>query len=97
MWVTPIPISARDPCYAYWRESLVLTPRRPEAANLDLCVNYGQGFHSNDVRGAFASPRVGPLPRSVHAHASFRAGISDLDAIEDAGATRRRVWKIDTR
>jgi TonB family protein len=54
------------------KASVVFTPLRDEAANLDLYVNYGHGFHSNDVRGAFAMPRVTPLTRAIGAELGAR-------------------------
>ena len=43
----------------------VLTPLQFENAQLDVYVDYGHGFHSNDVRGAFARPAVTPLTRAI--------------------------------
>ena len=45
--------------------SAIVTPISLENAQLDVYVNYGHGFHSNDVRGAFATPSVTPLTRAV--------------------------------
>jgi TonB family protein len=46
------------------KASLVFTPLHRPAAALDLYLNYGHGFHSNDVRGVFAQPVVTPLARA---------------------------------
>ena len=46
------------------KASLIVTPIDRPRAQLDLYANYGQGFHSNDVRGVFASPAVTPLARA---------------------------------
>ncbi len=57
--------------------SAVVSPLTDPDAQLDVYVNYGHGFHSNDVRGVFASPAVTPLTRAVG---------------EELGA-RTRLWK----
>jgi TonB family protein len=59
------------------KASLVLTPIQREGAQLDLYVNYGHGFHSNDVRGVFASPSVTPLTRAIGAEVGSRARLFD--------------------
>jgi len=46
------------------KASLALTPLERKNAQLDLYLNWGHGFHSNDVRGAFAKPSVTPLTRA---------------------------------
>jgi outer membrane receptor protein involved in Fe transport len=46
------------------KASLITTPIETEDAQLDVYINYGHGFHSNDVRGVFASPSVTPLTRT---------------------------------
>ena len=38
--------------------------RAPGRGQLDVYLNYGHGFHSNDVRGVFAQPAVTPLARA---------------------------------
>ncbi len=43
----------------------VVSPLQFANAQLELFVDYGHGFHSNDVRGAFARPSVTPLTRAV--------------------------------
>jgi outer membrane receptor protein involved in Fe transport len=47
------------------KASLVVSPLEREKAQIDVYVNYGHGFHSNDVRGAFATPAVTPLTRAI--------------------------------
>ncbi|MET0793496.1 MAG: TonB family protein [Polyangiaceae bacterium] len=62
------------------KASAVLSPIERKNAQLDLFLNWGHGFHSNDVRGAFATPSVTPLTRAVG---------------EELGA-RTRLWeKLD--
>ena len=46
------------------KASLIVTPLDRPGATLDLYANYGHGFHSNDVRGVFATPAVTPLARA---------------------------------
>ncbi len=45
--------------------SAIVTPVSLENAQLDVYLNYGHGFHSNDVRGVFSSPSVNPLTRAI--------------------------------
>jgi hypothetical protein len=59
------------------KASLVASPFDRPGAQLDFYVNWGHGFHSNDVRGVFAAPSVTPLTRAVG---------------EEVGA-RTRVWE----
>jgi hypothetical protein len=55
------------------KASLIVTPIDSTPAQVDLYVNYGHGFHSNDVRGVFAEPSVTPLARAIGAEAGARA------------------------
>ncbi len=57
------------------KASVVLTPLDRRGAQLDLYANWGNGFHSNDVRGAFTSPSV------ALAHARDRRGGRRADAV----------------
>jgi TonB family protein len=71
------------------KASLIVTPVvRPRVA-LDLYANYGQGYHSNDVRGAFATPAVTPLARAKGAEVGARARL--FDRWDLAGA----LWRLD--
>jgi hypothetical protein len=47
------------------KASLAVTPLDRKQAQLDLYLNWGHGFHSNDVRGRFTQPAVTPLTRAV--------------------------------
>ena len=38
------------------KASLAVTPLERKNAQLDVYLNWGHGFHSNDVRGVFAKP-----------------------------------------
>ncbi len=55
------------------KASLVISALQREGALLDLFLNYGHGFHSNDVRGAFAEPAVSPLTRAIGSEVGARA------------------------
>jgi len=55
------------------KASVAVTPLAREHAQLDLYLNWGHGFHSNDVRGAFAKPAVTPLTRAVGEELGARA------------------------
>jgi outer membrane receptor protein involved in Fe transport len=71
------------------KTSLIVTPVDAPKATLDLYVNYGHGFHSNDVRGVFAQPSVTPLTRAVGEEIGTRArlwGRWDLAAA---------LWQLD--
>ncbi len=59
------------------KASLAVTPLDRKDAELDVYLNWGHGFHSNDVRGVFANPSVTPLTRAVG---------------EEVGA-RTRLWQ----
>jgi TonB family protein len=47
------------------KASAVVSPLRRDDAQLDFYVNWGNGFHSNDVRGVFTPVPVTPLTRAV--------------------------------
>ncbi|HEY7371167.1 MAG TPA: TonB-dependent receptor, partial [Polyangia bacterium] len=71
------------------KASLIVTPIDRPAAQLDVYLNYGHGFHSNDVRGAFSQPPVTPLTRAVGEEIGARArlfGRWDLAAA---------LWRLD--
>jgi TonB family protein len=71
------------------KASLILTPVDRRGAQLDVYVNYGHGFHSNDVRGVFAQPAVTPLARAKGEEIGARArlfGRWDLAAA---------LWQLD--
>jgi len=55
------------------KASVIVTPLDTKPAQLDVYVNYGHGFHSNDVRGVFATPSVNPLTRAIGAEVGSRA------------------------
>ncbi len=62
------------------KASAIVSPLRKKDAQLDVYVNWGHGFHSNDVRGAFTTPSVTPLTRAVG---------------EEVGARTRLFEKLD--
>ena len=65
--------------------SLIVSPLE----GLDLFANYGHGFHSNDVRGAFSTPRVNPLTRAVGVEVGARTRLFER---WDLAAT---IWQLD--
>lgn len=71
------------------KASVAVSPLQTEPAQLDVYVNYGHGFHSNDVRGAFAKERVTPLTRAVGEEVGTRARL--LDRWDLAVA----LWQLD--
>jgi len=71
------------------KASLIVTPLDRPGAQLDVYVNYGHGFHSNDVRGVFAQPAVTPLARAKGEEVGARARL--LDQLDLAAA----LWQLD--
>jgi TonB family protein len=47
------------------KASAVLTALDRRSAQVETYVNFGEGYHTNDVRGAFASPAITPITRAV--------------------------------
>src|SRR5262249_41994156 len=56
---------------------------------LDVYLNWGHGFHSNDVRGVFAAPSVTSLTRAVGEEIGTRARLWDRLDLAAAG------WLLD--
>ena len=71
------------------KASLIVTPLDRPGARMDIYVNYGHGFHSNDVRGVFAQPAVTPLARAKGEELGARARLFDR---WDVAAT---FWQLD--
>jgi TonB family protein len=71
------------------KASLAVTPLDRKHAQLDMYVNWGHGFHSNDVRGAFATPSVTPLTRAVGEELGARTRLWDRFDFAVAG------WLLD--
>ncbi|MGH7282522.1 MAG: TonB-dependent receptor domain-containing protein, partial [Polyangiaceae bacterium] len=55
------------------KASVIVTPVDVKNAHVDIYGNYGNGFHSNDVRGVFSTPAVTPLTRAIGEEAGSRA------------------------
>jgi TonB family protein len=55
------------------KASLIVTPLDRRRAQVDLYLDYGRGFHSNDVRGVFALPAVTPIARAIGEEIGARA------------------------
>jgi TonB family protein len=69
--------------------SVVVTPVKTDSLTFDAFANYGHGFHSNDVRGAFANPAVTPLARAVGSEVGARARL--LRRLDFTAA----LWQLD--
>jgi outer membrane receptor for monomeric catechols len=67
----------------------VLSPLQEGPALVDLYVNYGHGFHSNDIRGAFSSPAVSPLTRAIGSEVGARGRVFDRWDVAVA------FWQLD--
>jgi hypothetical protein len=81
------------------KASVVVTPVDSPKAQLDVYANYGHGFHSNDVRGAFAANPVSPLTRAIGEELGSRArlwGRWDLAvALWQLDLANETVWNGD--
>jgi TonB family protein len=71
------------------KASLIVTPLDRPGAELDLYANYGQGYHSNDVRGVFATPAVTPLARARGEEVGARAHLFNRWDLAAA------LWRLD--
>src|SRR5450432_3094875 len=71
------------------KASLAVTPLDRKNAQLDVYLNWGHGFHSNDVRGVFATPSVTPLTRAVGEEIGARTRLWDRFDFAAAG------WLLD--
>jgi outer membrane receptor protein involved in Fe transport len=71
------------------KASLIATPLDRPGAQLDLYANFGEGFHSNDVRGVFAQPAATPLARATGEELGARARLWER---WDLAAT---LWQLD--
>jgi TonB family protein len=71
------------------KASLIVTPVDRPRAQLDLYLDYGQGFHSNDVRGVFAVPAVTPLARATGEEVGARARFFERWDLAAA------LWRLD--
>jgi outer membrane receptor protein involved in Fe transport len=59
------------------KASAVVTPLAQKRAVVEVYLNWGHGFHSNDVRGVFTTPSVTPLTRAVGEELGTRARLFD--------------------
>lgn len=55
------------------KANVIVTPLSTEVVQWELYANYGQGFHSNDVRGVFTAQPVSPLVRANGGEVGTRA------------------------
>jgi hypothetical protein len=71
------------------KASAILSPLQRKEAQLDVYLNWGIGFHSNDVRGVFTTPSVTPLTRAIGEEVGARTRV--LDRLDFAAAG----WLLD--
>jgi outer membrane receptor protein involved in Fe transport len=87
---TQAPKSGVDSAHQFSpKASLVLSPLRSDPALVDFYLNYGHGFHSNDVRGAFSPQRVTPLTRAIGEEVGARGRFFDRWDLAAA------LWQLD--
>ncbi len=81
------------------KANLIVTPMSTDAVQWDVFVNYGHGFHSNDVRGVFSSPSVTPLVRAIGEELGSRARLFDRWDVAATGwrleLANETVWNGD--
>jgi TonB family protein len=70
------------------KASAIVTALDRPAAQVEAYVNYGNGYHSNDVRGAFAAPAVTPLTRAEGEEVGSRGRFWDRWDVEAA------LWRL---
>ena len=71
------------------KATAVVSPIDRKGAQLDVFLNWGHGFHTNDVRGVFATPSVTPITRAVGEELGARTRL--LDRLDLATS----VWLLD--
>ncbi|HXN32169.1 MAG TPA: TonB-dependent receptor, partial [Polyangiaceae bacterium] len=71
------------------KASAIVSPLQRKDAQLDVYVNWGHGFHSNDVRGVFTTPSVTPLARAIGEEIGARTRLFDRLDFAAAG------WMLD--
>jgi len=59
------------------KASAVVTAVDVPGAQVEGYANFGEGYHTNDVRGAFASPAVTPITRAVGEEVGARGRFGD--------------------
>jgi outer membrane receptor for monomeric catechols len=71
------------------KASLIVSPVQTDPAQVDVYVNYGHGFHSNDVRGAFSPQKVTPITRAIGEEVGARGRFFDRWDLAAA------LWQLD--
>ena len=71
------------------KASAIVSPLRENDAQLDVYANWGNGYHSNDVRGVFTTPSVIPLTRAVGEEVGARTRL--FQRLDFAAA----AWRLD--
>jgi outer membrane receptor protein involved in Fe transport len=59
------------------KASAIVSPIDKKGAQLDVFLNWGHGFHTNDVRGVFTTPSVTPITRAVGEEIGARTRLWD--------------------
>jgi hypothetical protein len=81
------------------KANLIVTPISTATVQWELYVNYGHGFHSNDVRGAFSAQPVTPLTRAIGAELGTRARLFERWDLAATGwrleLANETVWSGD--
>lgn len=67
------------------KASAVVTPLDQKGASVEVYLNFGHGFHSNDVRGVFTTPSVTPLTRAIGEELGARTRLFDKLDLAAAG------------
>ena len=81
------------------KANVIVTPLSTESVQWELYANYGQGFHSNDVRGVFTSQPVSPLVRANGGEVGTRTRLFNRWDFAATGwlldLTNETVWSGD--
>jgi outer membrane receptor protein involved in Fe transport len=71
------------------KASAIFSPLSQRDAQLDIFLNWGHGFHSNDVRGVFTTPSVNALTRARGEELGLRSRLWQRLDLGLAG------WRLD--
>ena len=82
------------------KASAVVSPIDAKNAQVDIYANYGNGLHSNDVRGVFTNPAVTPLTRAIGEEVGARSRLFErwdfAAALWRLQLDNETVWNGDT-
>ncbi|MEO6419884.1 MAG: TonB family protein, partial [Polyangiaceae bacterium] len=76
------------------KASAIVTPLDKENAHVDVYANFGNGFHTNDVRGVFTNPSVTPITRAIGEEVGSRGHF--FDRLDVAAAFWRMTLDQET-